>query len=322
MIGVLVAILGNILIGLGLSIQKLAHKNNIIQNISYICLPSWWIGISIMVIGEIGNFVAYSMVQASVVTPLGAVAVIFNAILSSVWLRENITWYRIAGIICTILGIVSTTINAPYALEENKDTYNNIISWRSFVYFLIVIVAAILIANYGKPQKYFLSCSMVYGFMGIISVASAKALSTTLNLALSNKSTAMFIEPKICWLTYIIFFTLPTSIFIQINFLNKALKYFDSSQVIPTYYTIFTTFCLTSSTIVFREIQFENDFNIALFIIGLLLAYLGIYIVIRFNQAQSNKIQVIIIETHEEEEEFTFLIEQLTPMVQFENESS
>jgi len=303
MLGIFLAISGNLLIGLGLFLQKLAHKNNIVQDVSYTRLPTWWAGISFMAIGELGNFSAYSMIQASIVAPLGAVAVIFNAILSSVWLREKITWHRITGILIAILGITLITVNAPHALDEHKDVYTNIVSWRSLGYFAFVIAAAILIANYGEPQKHLLSCCIVCGFMSSVSVTSAKAISTALNMALSNQSTAMFLDPNICWLTYLLFFAMPASIVIQINFLNKALKHFDSSQVIPTHYIIFTTICLSASMIVFLEIHFKDKLNIAFFITGLLLAFAGVYLVIRFTEQHSKKIQVIIIQTHEEEEE-------------------
>lgn len=65
--------------------QKYAHRkresqfgsNNSESNKSF-CAPgsylrsgTWWIGIVLMVFGEIGNFVAYGFAPASVVAPLG-----------------------------------------------------------------------------------------------------------------------------------------------------------------------------------------------------------------------------------------------------------
>ena len=51
-------------------------------------MQGWWVGLLCMFVGEIGNFVAYGMAPASLVSPLGAITVISNAVLSKVMLNE------------------------------------------------------------------------------------------------------------------------------------------------------------------------------------------------------------------------------------------
>ena len=66
--------------------QKYAHRKREIENRNVdddatnksLCAPgsylrsgTWWIGILLMVLGEVGNFVAYGFAPASVVAPLG-----------------------------------------------------------------------------------------------------------------------------------------------------------------------------------------------------------------------------------------------------------
>jgi hypothetical protein len=45
---------------------------------SYLQRPLWWIGIIVMVVGEISNFAAYAFAPAILVTPLGALSVLIG----------------------------------------------------------------------------------------------------------------------------------------------------------------------------------------------------------------------------------------------------
>jgi len=312
--GIILAVTGSFSIGTGLFLQKLAHKQ-ILENKqeqSYIKTPIWWAGILFLGLGELGNFSAYALVRSSaVIAPIGAIAVIFNAIISRIWLQENITWTRIGGILLAVAGIVLVTAFAPHALES--DIYSSIVSWRSFVYFILVITASVFTAlRINKTEVQLLTCCMFCGFMGSITVTSSKAISTALGLALSGSSTALLTDIRVCWLTYFLCFALLISVVLQLRYLNMALKHFDSSQVSPTHYIIFTTVCISAFIIVFKETNFDSSLSIALFVVGLLLAYTGVYLVIGY-QSQSKKIQIVVIEAEEEEEERYALFIPITP---------
>src|SRR6202012_637307 len=49
---------------------------------SYLKSPYWWAGIVLMTLGECGNFLAYGFAPASIVSPLGVVAIISNCIIA------------------------------------------------------------------------------------------------------------------------------------------------------------------------------------------------------------------------------------------------
>ena len=67
------AVLGNFLISLSLVIQRTALKDNV-QNLAPTQIPKWWLGLLLQASGEVGNFLAYGMAPASLVSPLGAVS--------------------------------------------------------------------------------------------------------------------------------------------------------------------------------------------------------------------------------------------------------
>eukprot|EP00286_Rhodomonas_abbreviata_P010622 CAMPEP_0181343662 /NCGR_PEP_ID=MMETSP1101-20121128/31716_1 /TAXON_ID=46948 /ORGANISM="Rhodomonas abbreviata, Strain Caron Lab Isolate" /LENGTH=146 /DNA_ID=CAMNT_0023455327 /DNA_START=17 /DNA_END=454 /DNA_ORIENTATION=- len=86
------------------------HNTN---GIPYTKIPQWWAGFILMALGEVGNFLAYGMAPASLVSPLGAVAVVSNAVLSRVVLKEDLSWRKLAGVITALLGSVLIAIAAP-----------------------------------------------------------------------------------------------------------------------------------------------------------------------------------------------------------------
>lgn len=42
----------------------------------YLHRPTWWLGIALMALGEVGNFSAYGFAPASLVAPLGTATVV------------------------------------------------------------------------------------------------------------------------------------------------------------------------------------------------------------------------------------------------------
>ena len=56
--------------------------------------------------GEVGNFAAFGFASPTVVSPLGAVAVIANAVLAVLCLREAIFLHTLLGIGLTVGGSV------------------------------------------------------------------------------------------------------------------------------------------------------------------------------------------------------------------------
>jgi hypothetical protein len=65
-------VVGNIFISLGFVVQRLVHTKNT-KGIPYTNIPQWWLGLMFLAGGEIGNFLAYGMAPASLISPLGAV---------------------------------------------------------------------------------------------------------------------------------------------------------------------------------------------------------------------------------------------------------
>ena len=54
-----------------------AH-DHIKEGDNYLKSPIWWVGTLLMICGEVGNVVAYSLAKPSLISPLGALSVAVN----------------------------------------------------------------------------------------------------------------------------------------------------------------------------------------------------------------------------------------------------
>lgn len=77
-----------------------------------------------MSIGECGNFLAYGFAPASIVSPLGVVALVSNCVIAPVILKEPLRRRDIVGVIVSILGAVTVVWSAEK--EETRVCGKNI----------------------------------------------------------------------------------------------------------------------------------------------------------------------------------------------------
>jgi uncharacterized membrane protein len=247
--GALSCVVGNFLISLSLNLQRRAHRDNT-DGLHYTKLKAWWVAILCMFVGEIGNFLAYGMAPASLVSPLGAITVISNAVLSKVILNEPMPRQKAAGVVLALVGAVLIAVNAPApfppvagdkVIQEEEVFYYSIMTVRACIYIIIVAVVAFCVAN---PLKLpFLVSDKLRGDMvvipcvlcgcaGTMTVSSAKAVFNSLSQAFAGKP-AMFARLDICWLTYLTIIVAVGSIVGQVKYLNEALMRHGASRVVP-----------------------------------------------------------------------------------------
>jgi hypothetical protein len=83
--GVILAVSSSIFIGSSFIIKKKGLKKAGVSGArageggyGYLYEPWWWAGMITMIVGEIANFAAYAFAPAILVTPLGALSIIFR----------------------------------------------------------------------------------------------------------------------------------------------------------------------------------------------------------------------------------------------------
>lgn len=79
---------------------------------TYLKSPYWWLGIALMITGEAGNFIAYGFAPASIVSPLGVVALVSNCIIAPCFLKERFRLRDFWGVAVAIGGAVTIVLSA------------------------------------------------------------------------------------------------------------------------------------------------------------------------------------------------------------------
>ena len=79
--------------------------------------------------------------------------------------------------------------------------------------------------------------------------------------------------------TYLLVFILVASALLQIRYLNRALQRFDSTQVIPTQFVLFTLSVIIGSAVLYRDFESATIDRVAKFVGGCILTFLGVYLI-------------------------------------------
>lgn len=257
-IGISLAIASGVFIGISFVLKKigLLKANEKYEEVAgegygYLKNAFWWTGMTLMIIGEICNFVAYAFVDAILVTPLGALSVVITTILSAIFLKERLSMVGKVGCFLCIIGSVVIVMNAPSesSAATIQEMQHFVIAPGFLSYAGVIIVGCTFIAlwagpRYGKKSMlvYLSICSLIGG----LSVVATQGLGAAIVAQIGG--TKQFNQ----WFLYVLFVFVITTLVTEIIFLNKALNLFNAALVTPTYYVFFTSSTIITSAILFR----------------------------------------------------------------------
>ncbi|KAI4310774.1 hypothetical protein MLD38_035724 [Melastoma candidum] len=244
---------------------------------SYLYEPWWWAGMITMVIGEIANFAAYAYAPAILVTPLGALSIIFSAVLAHFILNEKLHEFGVLGCILCVVGSTSIVLHAPRErdIESVKQVWQ-LATQPGFIVYCCVIVIAVFILIFLVVPQYGQTHMVVYigvcSLMGSLTVMSVKALSIALKLTFSGMNQFIYFQTWLFMIIVIVF------CLTQINYLNKALDTFNTAVVSPVYYVMFTTFTILASMIMFKDWDSQNASQIVTELCGFVTILSGTFL--------------------------------------------
>lgn len=187
-IGIGLAVGSGVFIGSSFVLKKVGllkanEKYNEIAGEGYGYLKNfyWWSGMSLMIIGEVCNLVAYSFTDAILVTPMGALSVVICAILSAIFLKERLSMVgKVACFLC-IVGSVVIALNAPHESSvDNIQQMQHYVITPGFLTFTgLIIVGSILTALFVAPRwgkKNMLVYISICSWIGGLSVVCTQGL--------------------------------------------------------------------------------------------------------------------------------------------------
>lgn len=251
----------------------------------YLKSPWWWLGLSLMVIGEGGNFLAYGFAGATIVAPLGVVALISNCLIAPFMLKERFRQRDFWGVLVAIGGAVLVVLSANQ--DEKKlgpgQLLRDIKRWEFLVYIIItlVFIVALMIASPKYGERTILIDLGLVGLYGGYTALSTKGVASLLSTSLYRA----FQYP----IFYILVLVLVGSAVLQVRYLNKALQNFDSTQVIPTQFVLFTLSVITGSAVLYRDFETTDLDHVVRFICGCLLTFGGVYLITSGRRNQDNE---------------------------------
>lgn len=252
LIGVCLAITGNTLIASALTLQKYTHNLEKTTGKAASSSPLFWCSIVGMVGGEVGNFAAFGFASPTVVSPLGAVAVIVNGLLASLVLKELLVVRQLVGMALTIVGSVVVVVNAPPTIEEmTVEAFTALLCAPSSLVYLGLIGVSVSLLYLAEPKygsKYLLINLMLCSTLGSITVLCSSATSKFIGQLVSG-DTSVLLAP----IVYLVPPAMGATAVLQLKFLNQAMAHFDSSRVVPTYYVTFTICSISGGGVVYAR---------------------------------------------------------------------
>lgn len=260
MIGVVLAMGGNLIISIALNLTKHAHNINQLRDVPlpYTGMPLWWCGLACTILGEIGNFAAYGFADASLVAPLGAVAVLANAFIAVLFLGEGFRMIDVAGCALCISGGVIIVSSTP-SHETALDPEGFVLSLRATPFLVYIAVLSATVAVMLALQERYGDCHVAYyvllcSLLGSITVICTKGVSTFVNLWLCCGAPSPFGVP----IMYALCLVLGSTAILQVGYLNKAMERFGNTETVPVYYVLFTLTTISGSNVLFRDFEQED----------------------------------------------------------------
>jgi drug/metabolite transporter (DMT)-like permease len=252
--------------------------------LEFIFMTLWsirWFGIIGIIGGEVGNLIAYGYAPAAIVTPIGAIGVLTNVLITTVFLKERIRKLNILGMCAVVGGIVVTVYFAPKteAVFSSDTFWNDVIATEHGIsYFVLFAVSALIMISI---NRYFGDRSVVIpvftsSIFGSLTILSAKTFSSLFTKAVAEGFDKYFLSP----VPYIAFLVMIGTCVVTMAFINTAMTKFGNCQVVPTYYALFTALSVSSVGLVFREFDCLTEAKDAsLFVAGIVLAICGVSLV-------------------------------------------
>lgn len=225
-VGITLAVCSGLFIGISFVLKKVGLlKANVKYNeeagegYGYLKNFYWWAGMTLMILGELCNFVAYAFVDAILVTPLGALSVVVTTVLSAIFLKERLSFVGKVGCVNCIIGSVIIAMNAPTqsSVANIQDMRHYVITpgFLSFAGVIIVVSAFLAIwagPRYGKKSMfvYLTICSLTGG----LSVVATQGLGAAIIAQIMG--TPQFKE----WFLWVLLVFIVATLLTEIIYLN------------------------------------------------------------------------------------------------------
>lgn len=325
MLGAFLSIFGNILINVGINYQKKSYSvsDMTIMGLSTNVLT---MGSVIYIAGKAMSFSAYIFGSQSMIAGLSGTGLISNSVFAPLINNEKFTWKDGTAIFFVFVGTMIMMKNTNrshivYSLCELKKMYKTTgtLSWFIFVTLSIILFYSfikfveinsdweILDENFSflRSNVFFeedgFICKYVMVFVYVL-LSSFIASFTTLSIkSLAEIIDRILIGDNLFFskLFNLFFISLILCTFLQIYWLNRALKHYDALLVIPIFHVSWTILSILTAGIYFQDFDHFSHYQLRNFIIGVLIIFFGSFF-LAFRITNRSMVRSRVVEIPEE----------------------
>ncbi|KAG8143102.1 hypothetical protein E2320_000378, partial [Naja naja] len=228
---------------------------------AYFRTKTWWCGLFLLCLGELGVFSAYAFAPLSLIVPLGAVSVIASAIIGVIFIREKwkpkdfLRRYVLSFVGCA-LAIVGTYLLITFGPNNHEvmtgeNIRKHLVSWPFLLYM-------------EKKADYIV---VILLLVALLAVAGMIVVSIRGNMQLGYP---IFYIMAVCMVATTAF---------QAEFLTQASQLYDVSQIASVGYILSTVIGITAGATFYLDFIAVDVLHICMFCLGCLIAFLGVFLI-------------------------------------------
>lgn len=227
-IGICLAIGSGLFIGVSFVLKKMGllkanekYHEEAGEGYGYLKNAYWWGGMTLMILGEVCNMVAYAFTDAILVTPLGALAVVVTTVLSAIFLKERLSMVGKVSCFLCIVGSVVIVMNAPHSSAVNniQEMQKYAITPGFLSYTGVIVLGCTFTALWAGPRygkKNMLVYITICSWIGGLSVVSIQGLGAAIIAWI--KGAPQYKE----WFLWVLLVFVVTTLLVEIVYLNVS----------------------------------------------------------------------------------------------------
>lgn len=248
----------------------------------------WYAGFGLFAIGSILNFVSFGFATQSLLACLGSIQFITNVAFSNIVFGTKISSAIIKATVCIVFGnIIIVIFSQQHTKKRSGSEILNLFQEIDFVIFISIVSALSIAAHiaYLSLRKCYANnpidgtknlaavfFSLSSGMIGAQSVVLAKCCSELLRSSFSG------MNPFSHGITYSVIAGWIVVTIFWLRRMNKALELFDGVFIIPMLQVIWIVFSVLGGGIFFQEFQSYTYINAILFVVGISIILVGVFL--------------------------------------------
>lgn len=247
----------------------------------------WRIGFTIFILSNLlGSTVQIAALPLTVLAPLHASGLVYNAVLATLLLGEPFTYLSMAGTVLVAIGAtliaVFGAINEPsHSLSQLLDLFvaPRFLGWMSFqiVLAMSIIVAVSVVSRSAKGRSE-RSRTVQGAALGCLAgiMASHCLLLAKLTVELLVKTFGEGLNQFTRWQAWIIPIGLGVGALTQLYYLNRGLRMCTTSILYPLNFSVYNITTIIDGLIYYKQMAQLTKLQIGMVILGVILLLLGV----------------------------------------------